>query len=60
MVKKILKLSRFDLKRLPALPLSFVIVDRVQLIYETVNFANSDQFTIPVSKYDDIYFAEIY
>jgi len=57
MVKKILKSSRFDLKRLPALPLSFIVVDGIQVVYETVNFANPDQFTVAVSKYDDSYFA---
>jgi predicted transcriptional regulator len=58
MVKKILKSSRFDLKTLPSLPLSFIIVDGIQLVYETVNFPNPDQFTVAVSKYDDPYFAK--
>jgi predicted transcriptional regulator len=58
MVKKILKSSRFDLKRLPELPLSFIVVDGIQVVYETVNFANPDQFTVAVSKYDDAYFAQ--
>lgn len=57
MVKKILKSPRFDLKRLPKLPLSFIVVDGIQIVYETVNFANPDQFTVAVSKYDDPYFA---
>lgn len=58
MVKKILKSPRFDLKRLPSLPLSFIVVDGIQVVYETVNFANPDQFTVAVSKYDDGYFAQ--
>jgi predicted transcriptional regulator len=58
MVKKILKSSRFDLRRLPKLPLSFIVVDGIQVVYETVNFANPDQFTVAVSKYDDPYFAQ--
>jgi hypothetical protein len=58
MVKKLLKSSRFDLKRLPNLPLSFIVVDGIQVVYETVNFANPDQFTVAVSKYDDPYFAQ--
>lgn len=58
MVKKVLKSSRFDLKRLPSLPLSFIIVDGIQVVYETVNFANPEQFTVAVSKYDDVYFAK--
>ncbi|MGG6460606.1 MAG: hypothetical protein ACM3JQ_04175 [Candidatus Eiseniibacteriota bacterium] len=57
MVKKLLKSSRFDLKRLPKLPLSFIVVDGIQIVYETINFANPDQFTVAVSKYDDPYFA---
>jgi predicted transcriptional regulator len=58
MVKKLLKSSRFDLKRLPNLPLSFIVVDGLQVVYETINFANPDQFTVAVSKYDDTYFAQ--
>jgi hypothetical protein len=58
MVKKLLKSSRFDLKRLPNLPLRFIVVDGIQVVYETVNFANPDQFTVAVSKYDDPYFAQ--
>ena len=58
MVKKLLKSSRFDLRRLPNLPLSFIVVDGIQVVYETVNFANPDQFTVAVSKYDDVYFAQ--
>lgn len=58
MVKKLVKSSRFDLKRLPALPLSFIVVDGIQVVYETINFANPDQFTVAVSKYDDSYFGQ--
>jgi predicted transcriptional regulator len=58
MVKKLLKSPRFDLKRLHNLPLSFIVVDGIQVVYETVNFANPDQFTVAVSKYDDPYFAQ--
>jgi len=57
-VKKLLKSSRFDLRRLPRLPLSFIVVDGIQVVYETVNFANPDQFTVAVSEYDDPYFAQ--
>jgi predicted transcriptional regulator len=58
MVKKVLKSSRFDLKRLSKLPLSFIVVDGIQVVYETVNFVNPEQFTVAVSKYDDVYFAK--
>jgi hypothetical protein len=58
MVKKITRSSRFDLKRLPELPLSFMVVDGIQVVYDTVNFINPEQFTIAISKYDDAYTAE--
>jgi predicted transcriptional regulator len=58
MIKSVLKSSRFDLKRLSNLPLSFIVVDGIQVVYETVNFINPDQFTVAVSKYDDPYFAQ--
>ena len=58
MVKKITRSSRFDLKRLPELPLSFMVVDGIQVVYDTVNFINPEQFTIAISKYDDAYTAQ--
>jgi len=58
MVKKITKSTRFDLKRLPELPLSFMVVDGIQVVYDTVNFINPEQFTIAISKYDDTYMAQ--
>lgn len=58
LVKKIIKSSRFDLKRLSSLPISFVVVDGIQVVYETVNFMNPDAFTVAVSKYDDPYLAQ--
>ena len=58
MVKKIIKSPRFDLKRLPNLPQSFMVVDGIQVVYDTVNFINPDQFTIAISKYDDAYMAQ--
>jgi hypothetical protein len=45
LVKKILRSSRFDL------------VDRVQVVYETINFTSPEQFNIAISKYDDTYSA---
>ncbi len=57
-VKKITKSSRFDLKRLPELPLSFMVVDGTQVVYDTVNFINPEQFAIAIAKYDDAYMAE--
>ncbi len=58
LVKKILKSSRFDLRRLPSLPQSFMVVDGIQVVYETVNFINPEEFTVAVSKYDDNYMAQ--
>jgi hypothetical protein len=58
MVKKITKSSRFDLKRLPELPLSFMVVDGIQVVYDTMNFINPEQFTVAISKYDDTYTAK--
>jgi hypothetical protein len=58
MVKKITKSPRFDLKRLPELPLSFMVVDGIQVVYDTINFINPEQFTIAISKYDDTYTAK--
>jgi hypothetical protein len=57
LVRNILKSPRFDLKRLPTLPVSFMIVDGIQVVYETVNYINPEQFTIAVCKYDDAYMA---
>ena len=58
LVKKVLKSPRFDLKRLTDLPLSFIVVDGIQVVYETINFINPEQFTVAVSTYDDPYLAE--
>ena len=58
MVKKITKSSRFDLKRLSDLALSFMVVDGIQVVYDTMNFINPEQFTIAISNYDDIYMAQ--
>ena len=58
MVKKIIKSPRFDLKRLPNLPQSFMVVDGIQVVYDTVNFINPEQFTIAISRYDDAYMAQ--
>jgi hypothetical protein len=57
LARNILKSPRFDLKRLPTLPISFMIVDGIQVVYETVNYINPEQFTIAVCKYDDTYMA---
>ena len=58
LVKKIVKSPRFDLKRLPDLPQSFMVVDGNQVVYDTENFINPEQFTIAISKYYDAYMAQ--
>ena len=58
LIKKIVKSPRFDLKSLPDLPQSFMVVDGIQVVYDTVNFINPEQFTIAISKYDDAYMAQ--
>jgi hypothetical protein len=55
MVKNIARSSRFDLKRLPDLAQSFMVVDGIQVVYDTINFINPEQFSIAISKYDDAY-----
>ena len=55
---KIIKSPTFDLKSLADLPQSFMVVDGIQVVYDTVNFINPEQFTIAISKYDDTYMAQ--
>jgi predicted transcriptional regulator len=57
MVNSIIKSPRFDLKRL-ALSVSFMVVDRKMVCYETTNFASPEQFTLAISHYDDPYLAD--
>jgi len=45
--------SRFDLRRLPNLPISFIVVDGIHLIYETANYSNPEQFTTALAIYND-------
>ena len=35
-----------------------MVVDGIQVVYDTVNFINPEQFTIAISKYDDTYMAQ--
>jgi len=57
MVNSIVKSPRFDLKR-TSLSVSFMVVDRKMVCYETTNYANPEQFTLAISHYDDSYLAE--
>lgn len=58
MFTNVIKSSRFDLKRATNLPASFLVVDGLQVIYETINYANPEQFTIALAHYDDSYLAQ--
>jgi len=35
-----------------------MVVDGIQVVYDTVNFINPEQFTFAISKYDDPYMAQ--
>jgi hypothetical protein len=35
-----------------------MVVDGIQVVYDTVNFTNPEQFTIAITKYDDAYTAQ--
>ena len=58
LVRKIARSTTFDLKRLPELSVSFIVVDGIQVVYDTLNFTNPEQFRVAVSKYDDPYSAQ--
>jgi hypothetical protein len=44
--------------RLPDLPISFIVIDGTHVMYETVNYANPEQFTTAISKLNDRYLAQ--
>jgi hypothetical protein len=58
MITKMVNSSRFELLRLPNLPISFLVIDAKQVVYETVNYANPEQFTVAIANYDDHYLAQ--
>ena len=49
---------RFELFRLSSLPNSFLVIDGRQVVYDTVSYANPEEFM--VANYDDPYLAERY
>lgn len=57
MVNNMIRSPRFDLKT-KEIPISFVVVDGTQVIYETVNYSSPEQFTVAISSYDDSYLAQ--
>jgi hypothetical protein len=50
--------GKFELLRLADLPVSFIVVDELQVVYETVNHSNPQQFTTALACYDDAYLAQ--
>lgn len=57
MVNSMIRSPRFDLK-IKEIPISFVVVDGTQVIYETVNYSSPEQFTVAIASYDDSYLAQ--
>lgn len=57
MVNSMIRSPRFELKT-KEIPISFVVVDGNQVIYETVNYSSPEQFTVAISSYDDTYLAQ--
>ena len=56
-VNEMIRSPRFDLKR-KEVPISFMVVDGTQVVYETANYASPEQFTVAISRYDDAYLAQ--
>ena len=52
--------DKFELLRFSDLPVSFMVVDELQVVYETVNHTNPQQFTSALACYDDAYLAQQY
>ena len=50
-VQGMIRSPRFELFRLEALPTSFLVVDGRQVLYETVSYANPEEFTIARANY---------
>ena len=59
-IQNMIRSPRFELFRLETLPTSFLVVDGKQCVYETVNYANPQEFTIAAANFDDEYLAERY
>ena len=57
-ISNMIRSPRFDLKRAPNLSASFIVVDGIQVIYETTNFTNPEQFSVAIAHYDDTYLAQ--
>jgi hypothetical protein len=58
LVSAMIKSPRFDLKMTKTLPASFIIIDGIQILYETISYINPEQFTVALAHYNDRYLAE--
>jgi predicted transcriptional regulator len=58
LAERLLRSNRFDLMRLPDLPISFIVIDGIHVMYETVNYTNPEQFTTAISKLNDRHLAQ--
>lgn len=59
-IQSMIRSPRFELFRLQSLPISFLVVDRTQVVYEIVSYENPHEFTVALANYDDHYLAERY
>lgn len=57
MVSEMIRSPRFDLKK-AEVPVSFMVIDGTQVVYETINYASPEEFTVAISSYDDPYMAQ--
>lgn len=57
MVSAMIRSPRFDLKK-KEVPVSFMVIDGTQVVYETINYSSPEQFTVAISSYDDPYMAQ--
>ena len=56
-VSNLVRSPRFQLASRP-LPMSFLVVDGTQCIYEVTNYSNPEEFTMALAHYDDPYLAQ--
>lgn len=60
LVRGMIRSPKFELLRLESLPVSFLVVDGRQIVYEIISYENPHEFTIALASYDDRYLAERY
>ena len=66
LVSNMIRSPRFDLKRIEGAandsssipPASFLVIDARQVIYETINYSNPEQFALALAHYNDTYLAQ--